>query len=94
MRRIKNADQLNWFLCGAFAGRTGRRRHTSIVVYGLEIYYGQGVSIVKPGTTQVSKAEKAGVFFFFLSRSGRSDHGYSLSFDSGSSMDDRSKSFL
>lgn len=33
---------------------TSRHRHTSLVLYGMEVFFGQGVSIVSPpGTTHV-----------------------------------------
>ena len=49
---VNLADYLSWF--GA-DHNTLKRRHTSVVVFNKEIFYGQGICITQPGKSQVRR---------------------------------------
>ena len=46
-----------------------KRRHTSVVVFGKEVFYGQGISVVKPGQSHVSSLCACGLMYVMLSTS-------------------------
>lgn len=52
---VNLADYLSWL--GADRN-TLKRRHTSIVVFGKEIFYGQGISIAQPGKSHVRRCRR------------------------------------